>query len=1022
MNSMAIEDTVVPDTVTTIADEVDLEVYGTQTTHTQPSDQRLKSFVFEVCDNLINIAPISRIVMGQPTSLPEEFLERAEPDLELVGAVGHGKNGALALLQRSIRPQLVTSFELSGCLDTWTLYGNEDEHHAFLLIAQKEATMVLQTGQEIQELDQDQSGFCVNQRTVFAGNLADGKYAIQVCTNAAFLLEGFNCIQTVNFRELNVNAVTCSLVHTFALILFDVGSLLLLTFNIDKCKLEQSKLSMLSNNIPISCITTYKDSSNMFKLQTQGIMETSVSTKKQHTSSISQVRKSFDDVFIEQANEDSDTEEMLYGEKQPTSSHSVTDKEHDHEPIVKYKKELETNEFEPQIENMETYWCALCRQNGALEIYTLPDFQVVFFVRNFASAPKVLIDSGTLPANTPAGVVGEGNLGGYEVKELLFTTLDLEGLQPYLIALIEDDLLVYKAFTYKQVPTPNHLLARFSKQAHSILLVDKKSRVKQEIASTGALELANGFTKNLPTPARLRLFSHINNYSGIFICGLYPHWIFSSDKGCFYSHPLYIDGPVDCFAPFRNVNCPNGFIYFNRDGFLRFALLPGFLTLDNTWPIRKLPLRCTTHFVDYHIESKTYIIALSNRMKGNILVRSTGEDTEEYETIIRGPRFVYPTQEKFYIELYSPTNWEAVPNTRFELDHFEHVTALKALHLRSQERANGLKIFICIGTTTILGEDFAAKGRILIFDVIEVVPEPGKPLTKHKLKLLYDKEQIGPISAIDQVDGLLFTCIGKKIFMWNFKDTKELIGVAFIDAEMYIHCVCTIKNYILIADLTKSIQLLQYREDHKCLALISKDPFPLRCYGVQFLIDSTQLGFVVSDASKNVYVFLYQPDDPESIGGTRLVRQGDIFIGSHIQSFFRIRCKPSVPTDSSAYITRGMTINEKRHVTFYATLDGSIGFILPLAEKTYRRLQTLQSKLVQCIPHTAGLNPKSYRLVNMPNRWQRQPQKNFVDGDLLWRYTQLSIKERSELAKQIGTSGAQIMEDLMDIELVTNFF
>ena len=25
-----------------------------------------------------------------------------------------------------------------------------------------------------------------------------------------------------------------------------------------------------------------------------------------------------------------------------------------------------------------------------------------------------------------------------------------------------------------------------------------------------------------------------------------------------------IDGPIDSFAPFHNINCPRGFLYFNR--------------------------------------------------------------------------------------------------------------------------------------------------------------------------------------------------------------------------------------------------------------------------------------------------------------------------------------------------------------------------------------------------------------------------------------------------------------------------
>lgn len=36
-----------------------------------------------------------------------------------------------------------------------------------------------------------------------------------------------------------------------------------------------------------------------------------------------------------------------------------------------------------------------------------------------------------------------------------------------------------------------------------------------------------------------------------------------------------IDGPIDSFAPFHNVNCPRGFLYFNRQvGRLRSRYCP----------------------------------------------------------------------------------------------------------------------------------------------------------------------------------------------------------------------------------------------------------------------------------------------------------------------------------------------------------------------------------------------------------------------------------------------------------------
>lgn len=43
-------------------------------------------------------------------------------NIEVISCSGHGKNGSLCVLQRSIRPDLVTAFELPGCRAVWTVY------------------------------------------------------------------------------------------------------------------------------------------------------------------------------------------------------------------------------------------------------------------------------------------------------------------------------------------------------------------------------------------------------------------------------------------------------------------------------------------------------------------------------------------------------------------------------------------------------------------------------------------------------------------------------------------------------------------------------------------------------------------------------------------------------------------------------------------------------------------------------------------------------------------------------------
>lgn len=39
-------------------------------------------------------------------------------------------------------------------------------------------------------------------------------------------------------------------------------------------------------------------------------------------------------------------------------------------------------------------------------------------------------------------------------------------------------------------------------------------------------------------------------------------------------------------------------------GELRISVLPAYLSYDAPWPVRKIPLRCTAHYVAYHVESK----------------------------------------------------------------------------------------------------------------------------------------------------------------------------------------------------------------------------------------------------------------------------------------------------------------------------------------------------------------------------------------------------------------------------------
>ena len=60
-----------------------------------------------------------------------------------------------------------------------------------------------------------------------------------------------------------------------------------------------------------------------------------------------------------------------------------------------------------------------------------------------------------------------------------------------------------------------------------------------------------------------------------------------------------------------------------------------------------------------------------------------------------------------------------------------------------------------------------------------------------------------------------------QLYLWQLKD-NDLVGIAFIDTQIYIHQIITVKNLIYIADIYKSVELLRFQETHRTLAVVSR--------------------------------------------------------------------------------------------------------------------------------------------------------------------------------------------------------
>lgn len=129
------------------------------------------------------------------------------------------------------------------------------------------------------------------------------------------------------------------------------------------------------------------------------------------------------------------------------------------------------------VEPKPTYWMFVVRENSNLEIYSVPEFQLCFIVRNLGFGYKVLIDSLETVSllNVDGSSVYDSYLqyGNQNVKEILMVGLGNRGCRPILLVRLEKDLYLYEVFRFSR----GNLKLRFKKMKHGIFYAPNLSGI-----------------------------------------------------------------------------------------------------------------------------------------------------------------------------------------------------------------------------------------------------------------------------------------------------------------------------------------------------------------------------------------------------------------------------------------------------------------------------------------------------------------------------------------------------------------
>ena len=306
--------------------------------------------------------------------------------------------------------------------------------------------------------------------------------------------------------------------------------------------------------------------------------------------------------------------------------------------------------------------------------------------------------------------------------------------------------------------------------------------------------------------AVLKRFENVGGYRTVFQCGTSPCFVIKEAS----SAPRVIslrESAVKASSTLHTARWSRGFAYIDHKGTLRTCQLPPKCRYGDTgWVMQKTDLGQEIKHVTWHQTKGVYVISASQRSSFKL------PDDDYHHEWAKEETMFLPTSERDTVKLLYPGKWSIIDE--FELEPFEIVMSIEVLNLEVSEHTHERKPFVAVGTAIVRGEDLACEGHIYLFEVITVVPEPGRPETNHRLKLIVQEKVKGAVTALSEVgtQGFLLMAMGQKCHVRGLKEDNSFLPVAFLDMQT---CVTVIKNIIgtgmlLIGDAVKGVWFTGY--------------------------------------------------------------------------------------------------------------------------------------------------------------------------------------------------------------------
>ncbi|KAK4399406.1 DNA damage-binding protein 1 [Sesamum angolense] len=320
--------------------------------------------------------------------------------------------------------------------------------------------------------------------------------------------------------------------------------------------------------------------------------------------------------------------------------------------------------------------------------------------------------------------------------------------------------------------------------------------------------------------------------------------------------------------------------------------------------------------------------------------------------------------EMHFIRLLDDQTFEFI--STYPLDQFECGCSILSCSFSDDNN-----VYYCVGTAYVMPEENEpTKGRILVFAV-----EDGK------LQLIAEKETKGAVYSLNAFNGKLLAAINQKIqlYKWMLRE----------DGSRELQSECGHHGHILAL----------YHEEG-AIEERARDYNANWMSAVEILDDDIYLG-----AENNFNLFTVRKN---SEGATdeergRLEVVGEYHLGEFVNRFRHGSLVMRLPDSDVGQIP----------TVIFGTVNGVIGVIASLPHEQYVFLEKLQTNLRKVIKGVGGLSHEQWR--SFYNEKKTVDARNFLDGDLIESFLDLSRNRMEEISKAMNIPVEELMKRVEEL-------